>query len=176
MTYPHAPVERRKKNMELKFRARDTMRNCYINSSEFGMGFTPVQGDDPHITKLNHRPYLIPEQYVGFNDKNGKEICVGDIVLIHMVLEIPCDFEKSYEKIEEDKIGTVVLNEGGFEYKNHLNPERLARHKEAFPESDTDEYYPLFFYTTGGNTIEIIGNIHDDFALLDEFLPALTGS
>lgn len=85
---------------EIKFRAWDTMRKCFINNSEFGGMINPTDGGNK-TTQLRYVDKVKLMQFTGLLDKSGKEIYEGDIV--------------RYEDVEgdgniESSIGKVYWN------------------------------------------------------------------
>lgn len=122
----------------IKFRGWDTKRNKMYSAEEMGAdeltinpdgrGFVNVSGASTQLS--TYMRHIIPEQFTGHLDKNGKEIYEGDVVG-----KIFIEGDK-YEK------GEVVFDGGCFSIKiSH------QRYIPALFEPD-----PEF--------LEVIGNIH----------------
>lgn len=82
------------------------------------------------------------EQYTGLKDKNGKEICEGDIV------KFDCGDQTPAEIVYE--AGSYFL--------------RATDDGSLFYDPDTDKPCPMGWFGTWG--LEVIGNIHENGNLL----------
>ena len=113
---------------KIKFRAWHKKHNCM---------WKPNLCNDLSINQLNYWP-LIPMQYTGLKDKNGKEIYTGDILSYKWIAEV-------YQN-----------NEGTYMVKFHLNTEinkpinlnKYLKQREKAGTSERDNV--------------IIGNIHEN--------------
>jgi uncharacterized phage protein (TIGR01671 family) len=137
-------------NRILKFRAWHTKLNKMFSAIEMGRdelclnpdgrGFVNVNGKSTSLSM--YYPEMIPMQFTGLLDKNGKKIYEGDIV------KIDDDFEQWGAMAGE--LREIYYNRGGFRVK----PKAEQRGNGHWLESSL-EY-------------EIIGNIYENPELLKE--------
>lgn len=134
----------------IKFRAWDTAHKKMWSAEEMGedqltiavdgSGFINVHGDDKRLSSfLKH---LVPLQFTGLLDKNGKEIYEGDIVRDSV--------DSNAEEIVFDKTKWV---RSGISWKR-------------FMTRDGDPYTTDLWEYTARKELEVIGNIHENPELI----------
>jgi uncharacterized phage protein (TIGR01671 family) len=137
--------------MEIKFRGKRTDNGVWV------YGYCVVRAGMPFIFSFGViEPILvIPEtvgQYVGLEDKNGREIYEGDIIHFPSTKMGQCESTKVVIWDDEDKyIALCNLNE----YRN----------KEFFDKDNIQEM--IVFYIEDLVNAEIIGNKFDTPELLE---------
>ena len=89
-------------------------------------------------------------QYTGLKDKNGQEICEGDILYISQMGVISNSFEA------HDENRKVLFYEGSFCIENYAKSENL----------DIENHYGIGLYHTP-DELEVIGNIYENPELLE---------
>ena len=118
-------------NREIKFRVWDVKQNRWL--------------DNESIEKLHYNynyseENLIFQQYIGMNDKNGKDIYEGDIVRY----KVKYYFDKEYNRID---IVNFIMGEFTPIPKNHI--------------VEDDDFYSVYI-----SDYEVIGNIYENPELI----------
>lgn len=147
-------------NRKIKYRVWDNENKSYNDPYSYayyaltqdgGLDFY-CHGD--HMSEADPDVYFI-EQYTGLKDKNGKEICEGDIVeaLVNGVWETgrnSISFGKAKWKLE------VIYN--GIRFMDVF--------KIIGSKNNPDRIYYLFDKEL--SDLEVVGNIHENPELLEE--------
>jgi uncharacterized phage protein (TIGR01671 family) len=135
----------------MKFRAWDS-KNKKFPFDEFHIIGECTVFDLINQYRIEEFNDLVVEQYTGVKDKNGKEICEGDIVKY-------CSFINNDK--EEWKTGNGVVFERGCFWVG----DRKAS-GGMLDQSDYKSGDPALMYWQDSRWLEIIGNIHENPDLL----------
>ena len=155
-----------------KYRAWNTEKKimCYDNEDDSATFWDGAYGTD--VGLINSRldlPDCIRKyeymQYIGVDDKNGKEIYEGDIVKIHQFLFDGCEYEK------EIIVSIEYMEEMACFGANLLQAKEIRRYMGYDNEADKEEkaVVPLYdFYGLHEESFEVIGNVYENSDLLKE--------
>lgn len=145
---------------EIKFRVWDKDSNKIYSQDDFILTFDTV-GEDIYLSKNDK---IIPlyrydlMQYTGIYDKNGKEICVGDIVVLSEIIYNNCS--KSEIEGANSYIGEIV---------NHKGLCMCVKYKD---KNGDILHRPLYLLeqdiTSDDCSLAIIGNIYENEDLLEK--------
>ena len=132
---------------EIKFRAWDTSRKKMWSAEQMGAdeltlnpdgrGFVNVSSASQRLSQ--YMSHMIPLQFTGLKDRNGREIYEGDIVRTTSIMD-------------EVIFGDVVWDEDGFQYAVDIGCELMEFHNIIHTEK----------------TVEVIGNIYENPELLHD--------
>ena len=138
---------------ELKFRAWHKEQKKMYPAEELGRdqmtlmpdgrGFANISGESTHLSAIDDGRKMIPLQYTGLKDKNGKEIYEGDIV------NIPAQWWHNNWSPRSDKRESPIYNE---EVREPIG-------NNLFSSGD---------WTVEADDCEVIGNIYENPELLKE--------
>lgn len=101
-------------------------------------------------------------QYIGVDDKNGKEIYEGDIVKIHQFLFDGCEYEK------EIIVSIEYMEETACFGANLLQAEEIRKYMGYAYWDKEKVVVPLCnFYGLHEGSFEVIGNVYENSDLLE---------
>lgn len=129
-----------------------------------GGDFAIIYEQEPTIDKFSVYADTVG-QYIGVNDKNGKEIYEGDVVKIHQFLFDGCEYEKeiivSIEYMEEMAcFGANLLQAKEIREYMGYNNEMDKKEKVVVPLCE--------LYGLHEESFEVIGNVYENADLLKE--------
>lgn len=104
-------------------------------------------------------------QYIGIDDKNGKEICERDIVKIHQFLFDGCEYEK------EIVVSIEYMDEMACFGANLLQAKEIRAYMGYDNKTNKQEkiVVPLCnFYGLHDESFEVIGNVYENADFLKE--------
>ena len=133
---------------EIKFRAWDKERKCFLNNIDFASDVNPTRDSDKTI-QLRYRDAFELMQYTGLKDKNGKEINEGDI------LEIDEEGRKMFDAAGSDGSGVAKRQIVSFKDGSWMTG-----------RSPLDLYHENTYLWILLPSCEVIGNIYENPELL----------
>lgn len=148
---------KRKMSRELKFRAWDTRKKIMYSAEEMGEDQLTLSVDGRGLINVNgvstksstFLTWIIPMQFTGLHDKEGKEIYEGDWVV--QIFETDLGGSPEQENLEYDEFEGVVMWENcGFV---------IDTKGDGKPEVDLSKY---------AYHLEVLGNPHKNPDLLKE--------
>lgn len=151
-----------------KYRAWNTEKKnmCYKHEDEEQNWFDGVCCSDVEMinsrlnSDLSAYEYM---QYIGVDDKNGKEIYEGDIVRIHQFLFDGCEYEK------EIIVSIEYMEDMACFGANLLQAEEIRRYMGYAYWYKEKVVIPLCnFYGLHEESFEVIGNVYENVDLLKE--------
>ena len=157
----------------IKFRAWDTEKTCWLNYDNHNLvwsidgpsGYIELCDDDDggknglhehHVSYKDGR--FVLEQFTGLQDKNGKDIFEGDIVLIEDYYTEPILDDGSGPQTRENHFGIVTFRDGMFGF---LSDGKGDYFEKGFSSFET------MAGQVGLEELEIIGNVHANPELLE---------
>ena len=137
----------------IKFRAWHTEQKKMYSAGELGIdqltimpdgrGFANISGISTKLSQIDNGRKMIPLQYTGLKDKNGKEIYEGDIL-----------------DRNDNILCAVTFEDGKFGWN--------IRYKNPKDNQRQDYFGRCYASQEGGIKLEVIGNIYEHSYLLDK--------